>query len=331
MRYTFAVQSISVFDWQKFFCFGFLNNMNIAIKNPVISSETQGVFSRCHSLLNELGKINAKSVQNLSAEKKNFLINNSPKRITELAKLNCFAANKIKTVLDKTYGEGKYTVIAIGRSISSIVELLGHMGVDTKIIPLSGLRRGNIDEISPESLHTYKTFLVQKGLSKTNLAKNKDKTYILMDYTFYGRSIKKAEQLLKREELLGNAKNLISMPISDILGKDYSEMGFEKLFEYCRFKDYSYVGKLNIEKLENVYQECSPKRVPEFRGNITQGIRKLFWFNVFEIMQKKNFINNVLPIKEIEALYNHHLSPKAIQNYLRREINKEVKNIEPLK
>ena len=151
-----------------------------------------------------------------------------------------------------------------------------------------------------------------------------------MDYTKFRRSLKKAEQLLKKDEMLGNAKNLISMPISEVLGDDYYQRGFEKLFEYSRFKDYSYVGKLPVDKLHDVYKKCSPESNPEFQGNITQGLRKLFWFNVFDIIKRKNF-RNILPVKEIEALYNHYLSEKAMNNYLHREINKETKFIETLK
>ena len=192
------------------------------------------------------------------------------------------------------------------------------MGVDTKIIPLSGLRRSEVNDIPVKSLHTYKRFLVQKGLSKTDLIKNKDKKHILIDYAYYGRSLNRAEALLKKDEMLGNAPNLISMQINNILGEDFNQKQFRTLFQFNRFKDYSYVGKLHVNNLKDVYNQCSPERIKEYQGNITQGLRKLFWFNVFDSLKQENY-KNIIPMKEFNALYNHYMSLKAVRNYIKRE------------
>ena len=290
----------------------------------------QGTFTRCHKYLDKIGTINQKNVQKSSPEIKDFLRGVTPVRLKELANMNCLAANKIKTELDKRYGENNYVLIAVGRSVSSIAELMGKIGVDTKIIPLSGLRKREADDVTLDNLHIYKSFLVQKGLSKTDLAKNKDKTFILMDYTYYGRSLERAERLLKKKEMLGNADNLIAVPISDVLGEDYNKMGYNKLFEFCRFKDYSYVGRLHVDELNKVYEKCTPERNKEFSGNITQGLRKLFWFNVFDILDRNN-IKNEKPKAEMHALFTHHLSPKAINNLLNRLYTKNNKEINSLK
>ena len=134
-------------------------------------------------------------------------------------------------------------------------------------------------------------------------------------------------QLLKRKELLGDAPNLISMPVCNVLGDDYEQRGFKRLFEYCRFKDYSYVGILLADKLNEVYEQCSPERVKAYQGNITQGLRKLFWFNVFSYLKSEVF-KNVIPEKELNAIYEHHLSPKAVKNYIKRKMGKQQKVID---
>lgn len=293
-------------------------SLSIQIIKPTISE--------CHKKLNNIGKISLSSISKLPEDYRASIRSCSPKRLQELAKMNCFAADKIKTKLDKQYGKNNYVLIAIGRSLSSITELMQQLGADTKIIPLSGLRRREINDIPSKDLQIYKTFLVQKGLSKTDLNKNKDKTYILMDYTYYGDSLEKAEKLLKKEELLGNAKNLISIPVKKILGEDYEKLNFKTLFEYCRFKDYSYVGKLHVDELNKVYEKCSPDRIAELKGNITQGLRKLFWFNVFDSYKENNF-KNIMPQNELNAIYKHHLSPKALKNYLKREFEKQQKAV----
>lgn len=280
-----------------------------------------GTVSRCHKYLDKMGNINQQSVQKLPSEVKEFLREITPKRLKELAQMNCFAAEKIKTELDKQYGESNYVLIAIGRSLSSIAETLGKMGVDTKIIPLSGLRQNDVEYIPKDDLHAYKSFLVQIGLSKTDLKNNKEKTYILTDYTFYGRSLTRAEKLLRKDELLGDAPNLITMPVSEFLKDNYSNKGFNQLFSYSRFEDYSYVGKLHINNLKNVYKQCMPERIGKFKGNITQGLRKLFWFNVFDSLKEQNY-KNIIPIKELDAINKHYLSIKAIRNYIKREQKK---------
>ena len=281
----------------------------------------EGTFSRCHKYLDDIGKINRQSVQELPEDVRKFLREVTPLRLKELAKLNCFAANKVKNKLDKKYGENNYIIVAIGRSLSSIAELLEHIGVDTKIIPLSGLRKRTPDNVKKEDLSTYKTFLVQKGLSKTDLKNNKDKTYVLMDYTYYGRSLKRAEELLKRNELLGEAENITSIPICDVLRDDYEKRHYKTLFSCNRFKNFAYVGKLHIDNLSDVYNACSPERVKNYQGNINQGIRKLFWFNVFDSLIQNNF-KNIMPKKEINAAYNHYYSAEAVRNYIKREQRK---------
>ena len=282
-------------------------------------------ISECHAKLNKIGEINFDNVKNTGIKIRRFLSKNSPERLKELAKMNCFAANKVKTVLDKKYGENNYVVIAIGRSVSSIAELLKTMGVETKNIPLSGLRKRAVKDIPADYLHIYKSYLVQIGLSKTDLKNNSDKTYVIMDYSNSGKSLKRAEEMLKSDCLLGDAKNLTAVSINELLGKDYKKRKFEDLFNCSRFKDYSSVGKLHIDNLDNVFEVCSPERVKEYQGNITQGLRKLFWFNTFNFLDKNNF-KSIKPVKEFNAVNAHFYNINAIRN----KINMEYKKIKYL-
>lgn len=298
--------------------------MNIKINSSNLSQNMNPIYSRAHSLLDKMGNITPQSEQQVPYQVQKFLLDNTPKRMKELAKLNCYAASKVKSELDKEFGEGKYVVIAIGRSVSSIAELMGHMGVDVKIIPLSGLRQGLPDFFPEKDMQAYGTFLAKKGLSKYDLQKNSEKTYILMDYAFYGRSLERAKKLLKNYELLGNVKNLITKSINEILGDDFKTKHFDILFEYNRFKNYSYVGKLNVNNLVNVFNSCSPDVIKEYQRNMTQGIRKLFWFNVCHFFNNNNY-KDVNPTEEVKALYKHYLSMEAIRRYINREQNKVIK------
>ena len=62
----------------------------------------------------------------MSEEFKQALREKTPKRMRELAQLNCFASFKVKNFLDSKFGQNNYTIIAIGRSISSITEFMKH-------------------------------------------------------------------------------------------------------------------------------------------------------------------------------------------------------------
>ena len=287
-----------------------------------------GTFSRCHRYLDSMGKINQQNVQSLPQEVKDFLRQITPLRLKELAQMNCFAAEKVKTELDKKYGENNYVIISLGRSVSSICELMKFFGVDVKHLPMSGLRRTKFKDIQIDehSLNVFKEYLNFIGLTKNNLEKNKEKKYILIDYTHYGRSLDETFNFLRRDDMLGPAENFIKLPVCNVLGDDYEQKGYEKLFRCSRFKDYAMVGKLCINRLYQVFKQFDEDIAFEYRGNITKGLRKLFWFNVCDSLKQQDY-KNVMPNKELNAIYWHQLSPKAVQNYIKREFEKQQKII----
>lgn len=288
-----------------------------------------GTFSRCHQYLDSIGKINQQSVKELPKDVRKFLSEVSPARLKELAKMNCFAADKIKTELDKKYGKGKYVIISLGRSLSSICELIKQLGVDVIHLPLSDLRRNDFSHVQEYSIIKFKKFLETAGLTKEKLKKNSDKKYILMDYTYYGRSLDKTYEFLKRSDMLGDSHNFIKLPVCKVLGEDYIKKGYEKLFQFSRFKYFAMVGKVSIQRLSNIFMQSNPDTAREYRGNTTKGLRELFWFNVFDLMKSGEY-KNVFPQKEIDALYNHYLSPKAVQNFIKSERKKQEQIVESL-
>ncbi len=123
----------------------------------------------------------------------------TPKRIKELAQVNCYAAAKSKKYFDSLYGENNYTLIAIGRSVASIAETMKYLGADVKIIPLSGLRNGLPKEIP--NIDLYKKYLSKIGINLGMLEKNKDKKYILFDYQYSGNSLQNADEFIRKNIL----------------------------------------------------------------------------------------------------------------------------------
>lgn len=279
-----------------------------------------GTLSRCHEYLDKMGKINKRSVQNLSQEAKDFLREVTPDRLKELAQMNCFAADKIKNELDNKYGRNNYVIISLGRSLSSICELIKQTRTKVIHLPLSDMRRNDFNQNQDKNIIMFKKYLKFAGLTQKKLEMNPNKKYILMDYTYYGRSLDKTYDFLKKPDMLGDAPNLIKLPVCDVLGKYYNQKGFKNLFEYSRFKDYAIVGKLSIKKLSNIFIQSNPETAKEYQGNITQGVRKLFWFNVFDSLKNGEYKKDLFPRLEVDALYKHYLSPKAVRNYLKKEL-----------
>ncbi len=287
----------------------------------------QPMFSDCHKRLNKIRKISFESVRKIPENEKQKLRNATPQRLIELAKMNCYAADKIKRELDKQYGEKNYVIISLGRSLSSICELIRLLGTDVLHLPMSDLRHTDIknEQIQANSEIMFKKYRESIGLTRDELEKHSDKKYILIDYTHYGRSLDNAYDFLQRYEILDNAQNLIKLPVCNVLGEDYTKRGFEKLFQFSRFKLLAMVGKLSIKRLSSIFIQADENSAHEYKGNITKGIRKLFWFNVFDSMNNKNY-KDIFPQKEIDAVYKHYMSPQAVRNYIARE-QKEVAKI----
>lgn len=242
----------------------------------------------------------------------------TPKRIKELAQVNCYAAAKSKKYFDSLYGENNYTLIAIGRSVASIAETMKYLGADVKIIPLSGLRNGLPKEIP--NIDLYKKYLSKIGINLGMLEKNKDKKYILFDYQYSGNSLQNADEFIRKNILNSDPENLIKISINEVLDKDFYT-NFHLLFSLNRFKEFSSVGKLNIMNLNNCFKQSNPFTAIEYQSNMAKYLRKIFLYNVFECMKKDTYINSCE--SELKALYNHYLSDQAmiirLENILKKE------------
>ena len=280
-------------------------------------------ISTCNQYLKTMDDIITPFVFNSTPENiKEAIREFSPQRIKELAQLDCFAANECKKYLDNLCDKKNYTVISIGRSASCIIETMGFMGVDTKFIPISGLRNGlpkNKLDFTP-----MRIFLESIGLSKKNITRNTEKKLVLMDYEYTGTTLDSIHTLLSRNDMLGDNSNIIKVPINIALSRNYNEKEFHLLFSLNRFKNFSPVGKLTLDNLNNIFNQSNPETVTAYKYNITKFLRKLFMFNVCDTLQSENYIN-CTGEKELQALYNHHLTQKALRIKLEQSI-KDIKS-----
>ncbi len=289
-----------------------INNSNYIYHNRKNDKQAfEGSRNYIHigrTYLNKIdGEVTPQTVEGLSMQTKIMLRLFTPKRIKELAQMNCYAADKLKKNLDGLFGKDNYTMIAIGRSVASIAETMKYMGSDVKIIPLSGLSFGIPKKIPDKNV--YKDYLDLIGINSETINRNKERKYILLDFTCTGDSLKNAEYFIKNEILESNPVNLISMSVNQALGNDYDSK-FALLFSLCRFKEFSPVGKLSLYNLKRSYEQAYFKSSTESQSNMANYLRNLFLFNVFDILKKGNFDNSCQ--KEIKVLTKHYFSPKVL-------------------
>ncbi|MBR6127079.1 hypothetical protein IKQ21_05270 [bacterium] len=287
---------------------------------PFLSSNSA---DKCRYFFERMKVVDKESVSRVPDDIREMIRNNVPERLLELARINCFCAQKVKTNLDNEYGEGKYVLIAIGRSIASVAELMEKIGAQVRIIPLSCLRSVEcIDDcVTPNGKRIYKEFLESKGLSGDILRSNPEKKYILTDYTNNGLTLKNTENLLR--DIFGEVPNLKAIPIKNIIGEDYNRRGILDLLSMSRFKDYSAVGRLPAKEIEDVYKQASESTAKEYKGTFTQKMRKLFRFLTMDSYIEGNY--DGIPLKEMITIEKRN-SPKKTAKTMTDRLNKILSN-----
>lgn len=141
-----------------------------------------------------------------------------------------FAAESVKQNLDEMYGEGNYTVITVGRSLSTIGKsLAARIGEDNVInLPVSGI--SFFTDIITTNEYTrlinslnekckkedLVDFLIKNQLSKQQI-NNSDHMYVLMDYSVTGQSLQSVYTLLTQDDIWGKGDNITYLSINEVL------------------------------------------------------------------------------------------------------------------
>ena len=212
--------------------------------------------------------------------RKMFTIGNFENQVVPLHEQ---VADVLKTALDKSYGEGKYVMVSIGRSLSSIAKVLSYrIGNDNvKQIPLSYARRFDkldpLSYVSGKDLKIFKSYLESIGLTK-DIIQNSGKKYIIMDYSCTGYSLKGAYALLTNEKLLGKSESIIAKDIKTVMWPIDSKLALrlDYLLDDSKLKDYSLINR--SEKLGHTLKAAS---LPPDNG------LKLMLFSVMDDMFRK--------------------------------------------
>lgn len=180
----------------------------------------------------------------------------------------------MKMYFDFICNSKNYTVISIGRSLASIVEILGKKKRDVVCLPLSNLSDGLPAEI--KHIDIYRDFLKSKGLTKEIIEANPERRYMLVDNTISGVSLQNAKSFLSREDLLGNPQRLEIVSAKDIFGEKYKKLSLDLIFANGILQQYSPVGRLDINNLENVFKQSNYKTCVEYSQKKALRRKELF-------------------------------------------------------
>jgi len=220
--------------------------------------------------------------------------------VQNIGKIHDFASEGIKNHLNNAYGEGKYKVIIIGRSLSSIGKVLGYKIGDKNVInlPMSNVRRYYHSEKCMKDFEDNGyTVALRKLLLKFGLDKKKietsDTQYVIMDYCSTGDSLRGAKALLTRDDVLGQ-KNITTLDVKECVSDKENSKLLEHALAYCHFKRYAFVDSCND------YTEMSNKVI---KPSKEEKLVKLTWFRLLddymqqqpkEEKRSKTFIQNIM-------------------------------------
>ena len=204
---------------------------------------------------------------------------------------HCCASDSLKNGLDAKYGEGKYNVVIVGRSLSSIGKMLGYKIGEKNVIqlPLSdGSRYNNASEfakvVNSGEITYLEKYLESRGLSKESVI-NSDKKTVLIDYCCSGATLKGAEKLFKH----------IYRGSDNIVAEDPLKLVDDNNLRFClahsllgsNYKEFSFVNK--SRDLFHISESFRDVKRADYDT-------RLFWFKIMDdamcnVTQKYNDIS----------------------------------------
>ena len=263
------------------FCGNIAGDKTVFLLNDVLQKLSYYTKSEYKNLSKE-------EIQKLRQEYE-YLIKDNKIYYERLEQMHQMASQRIEECCDNKYGKGKYHVITIGRSLSSIGKVLGYRIGEENVtnIPLSDANQ-YLDKtqmkymsIYTNNIENFSKFLKTLGLSK-NKIKSSGKKYIIMDYCATGASLEGATTLLTRADILGN-KNIQSMSVIDCI-QDISEANrLNSVLICCGLKHFSFVDK--AYSLDSV---PSAVKNPNTRADL---LCKLFWFKLLDNEMNREIIS----------------------------------------
>ncbi|MBO5446231.1 hypothetical protein J6A34_01855 [bacterium] len=182
----------------------------------------------------EYARLSLPEIEKLRARSLEVIKDSNFDALNALDDIHTIVPIALKDMFDNFFGAGKYVVITIGRSLSTIGKALGYRIGEENVVnlPMSWSRRfmpdttrvGDHFEMYKnitshnEGLDKFLEYLGKIGLSKEQV-KNSGKSYVLMDYCCSGDSLKGAEFLFKSDYVWGVGAKTYAVDILSALEK----------------------------------------------------------------------------------------------------------------
>ncbi len=216
-------------------------------------------------IFNSTKKFSIKNYGNLSEKELEALRNVCKKDIdtSYVAEDNLNTALNLKTYLDEKYGKDKYVFVSIGRSPAGLARVLEFMGIETKYLPISGLRDFTCVSAVMRRLNgfdEYGDFLKDQGITNEEIS-DSDKSYLFYDFTHSGRTLEFFKNILTKRYKI-KQHNMYFLSLNDDLIKA-SKNNYESL--------------KNNEEYINVYLFAS--RIAQYTGLTELDVKNLFRIN----------------------------------------------------
>ena len=245
------------------------------------------------------GKFNIQDYKNLSKTEKEFISENIPNEIKELAMVNVGVGIALKQAFDDKYGEGNYKFISLGTSPALTAKVMELMGADVVYLPMSYAHTTCTKHWLQESpyIDFYKGYMENIGLTNENLRKE-NKRGIICDYTVSGRSLELSEFMLKGplgldESLLDTytMNNLIqNSPYiqEDVKDRYLNELlKKEKAADYCDVSHFSFIDKRPFNSGKINSSKSLIKYFEDYRAKSSNPYN----FSVMKILEDENLLS----------------------------------------
>lgn len=188
----------------------FTSTRNQAVSGRIIDMLFQAKYEDVFEK-NEKGVLNSKAFDrkqdkleiseylSIGKTEKVFIDEKGPLDSYLAAHENAAMGIKYKEYLDEIYGEGNYVFISIGTSPSLIGKALECMGVETKYLPMSGLKDENLDIetfclLNP--MENYADFLKAQDITRKRV-QNSTKHFVFCDYTDTGKTLERFQYIME--------------------------------------------------------------------------------------------------------------------------------------
>lgn len=176
-------------------------NISLPSKNRDIFEKDNRTNLTCRAFERKQNKLEISEFRSLDETQKEMIRRNTPLPCYLAAYDNVNIALEYKKLLDESYGKDNYVFISIGTSPSLIGKVFECMGVETKYLPMSGLKDKNLDIeefCKNNNMDNYGDFLEKQNLTKERINKSK-KHFIFCDYTDTGLTLERFRLLMKKK------------------------------------------------------------------------------------------------------------------------------------